>query len=90
MSKYRKYGWRKTFPVDALVKLAQEHELPESVDLRDQFGPVYDQGQLGSSTANGTAACLQHMQGRKLNWEFMPSSMFLYYKAREEKKDDGQ
>lgn len=33
--------------------------LPSKVDLRDKMGPVYDQGQLGSSTACAVAAAIK-------------------------------
>lgn len=53
-------------------------ELPEKVDLRE-FGPkVFDQGKLGSCTANaGTSA---YMMLKKLNLEL--SRLFLYYEER--------
>lgn len=57
--------------------------LPASVDLRSLCPPVYDQGQLGSCTANGIAAALQFdRMKQKLKPEFNPSRLFIYYNER--------
>lgn len=64
-------------PVVALAKL------PSSVDLRPACPPVYDQGQLGSCTANGIAAALQFDRVKqKLTPDFIPSRLFIYYNER--------
>ena len=58
------------------------HGLPVSIDLRSECPPVYDQGQLGSSTGNGIAGVIefdQRKQGRKA---FTPSRLFIYYNER--------
>lgn len=60
MSKYI-YGWRRALPgltypeadVGGLEAVA-------TVDPRAKMPPVFDQGQLGSCTANATAACFQY------------------------------
>src|SRR5246127_1095475 len=58
-------------------------QLPESVDLRPGCPPVYDQGQLGSCTANGTGGALEFAQikEKKAN-PFTPSRLFIYYNER--------
>ncbi len=57
--------------------------LPPSVDLRPQCPPVYDQGQLGSCTANAIAAALQFDQMKQgLPNPFTPSRLFIYYNER--------
>src|SRR5262249_18753286 len=57
--------------------------LPSSVDLRPSCPPVYDQGQLGSCTANAIAAAMQFDQMKqKLPQIFMPSRLFIYYNER--------
>lgn len=51
--------------------------LPDAVDLRDKMPPVYDQGQLGSCTANALCALFQYDDP-----SFMGSRLFLYYNER--------
>jgi C1A family cysteine protease len=57
--------------------------LPSSVDLRDQCPPVYNQGQLGSCTANAIGAAIEfeQMKQKKQN-VFIPSRLFIYYNER--------
>ena len=57
--------------------------LPEKVVLREQFPPVYDQGNLGSCTAN--ALCAVHefeTIDENIDIGFKPSRLFLYYNER--------
>jgi C1A family cysteine protease len=57
--------------------------LPPSVDLRPGCPPVYDQGQLGSCTANAIAAALEFDQMKeKLTPIFTPARLFIYYNER--------
>jgi C1A family cysteine protease len=56
--------------------------LPPSIDLRSECPPVYDQGQLGSCTANGIAAAVQFDQRKQGSKEFIPSRLFIYYNER--------
>ncbi|HZQ35136.1 MAG TPA: C1 family peptidase [Dehalococcoidia bacterium] len=57
--------------------------LPPMVDLRPQCPPVYDQGQLGSCTANAIAGAFQFDElKQRLADEFMPSRLFIYYNER--------
>ena len=56
---------------------------PASVDLRPQCPPVYDQGQLGSCTANAIAAAIQfERMKQQLAQIFTPSRLFIYYNER--------
>jgi len=57
--------------------------LPKSVDLRSGCPKIYDQGQLGSCTANAIAAAVEFDQ-RKQNLAptFTPSRLFIYYNER--------
>lgn len=58
-------------------------QLPPSADLRPNCPPVYDQGELGSCTANAIAAALQFDQLKEqLPQSFMPSRLFIYYNER--------
>lgn len=58
--------------------------LPRQVDLRDRFPKApYDQGQVGSCTANAIAAAIE-LERAKDGWEpgFLPSRLFIYYNER--------
>src|SRR5215475_6094903 len=57
-------------------------ELPAKVDLRPQMPVVYDQGQLGSCTANAIAAAFEFDQLQQNLADFMPSRLFIYYNER--------
>lgn len=60
-----RYGWRRPLPGRSALDLLPHADttgltvLPE-VDPRATMPPVFDQGQLGSCTANATAACFQY------------------------------
>ena len=55
--------------------------LPE-VDLRPGMPPVYDQGQLGSCTANAIGAAFEFELLRQKLTDFTPSRLFIYYNER--------
>jgi C1A family cysteine protease len=56
--------------------------LPPSVDLRADCPKVYDQGQLGSCTANAIAAAFEFDLAKQAFADFMPSRLFIYYNER--------
>jgi C1A family cysteine protease len=56
-----------------------------SIDLRNKMPPVYDQGNLGSCTANALCAAYQY-----LNPSLKPSRLFLYYNERKIENDIAQ
>jgi C1A family cysteine protease len=82
----RKYGWAPDLPdqrdhvysapLPVLVKL------PPKKDLRSACPPVYDQGQLGSCTANAIAGAIQFEQKKQGVKTFTPSRLFIYYNER--------
>jgi C1A family cysteine protease len=83
-----RYGWIRDIPDqrDYLYAAPLEFllKLPSSVDLRPQCPPVYDQGQLGSCTANAIAAELEFDQMKEKHARiFVPSRLFIYYNERE-------
>jgi C1A family cysteine protease len=78
----QKYGWIPDLPDqrDFLYAAPSEFQrnIPRSVDLSKKCPPIYDQGQLGSCTANAIAAAIEFEQKRK----FVPSRLFIYYNER--------
>lgn len=64
-------------PSDVLKKL------PKQSDLRSSCPPVYNQGQLGSCTANAIGASVEFcLMKEKAARVFIPSRLFLYYNER--------
>jgi len=85
--KTARYGWIRDLPDlrDHLYATPPEFlvKLPSNVDLRPQCPAVYDQGQLGSCTANAIAAALEFDQMKeKQSNVFVPSRLFIYYNER--------
>ncbi|MGI8961183.1 MAG: C1 family peptidase [Bryobacteraceae bacterium] len=59
------------------------HNIPASADLTGQCPEVYDQGQLGSCTANAIAAAFQFDEMKQKEPKvFVPSRLFIYYEER--------
>jgi C1A family cysteine protease len=57
--------------------------LPPKVDLRKQFPPVYNQGQVNSCTANAIAGAMEFDALRqKMKEVYTPSRLFVYYNER--------
>ncbi len=83
---HRTYGWVPDLPDqrDHLYAAAPMvlAKLPSSKNLRSGCPPVYDQGQLGSCTANAIAAAIQFDQKKQKTRIFMPSRLFIYYNER--------
>jgi C1A family cysteine protease len=80
------YGWLPDLPDHrdflyaapaAIVK-----KLPAAIDLRSACPPVYDQGQLGSCTANAIGGAIQFELIKQKAPVFMPSRLFIYYNER--------
>lgn len=83
----RGYGWIPDRPDqrDFLYAAAPAflRALPPKVDLRAQCPPIYDQGQLGSCTANAIGGAVQFDQLKeRLPQSFIPSRLFIYYNER--------
>lgn len=84
-----RYGWRPDTPDHRdLPFLAGVTRVPSAVSLRPHCPPVYDQGDLGSCTANALCnafrfAVLQQPASRIRDVAmFAPSRLFLYYEER--------
>ena len=81
----KRYGWRPDHPDmrDYLLAVRPAKALPKRVSLRAQMPPVYDQGQLGSCTANSIGAILQFNQMKQGESDAAtPSRLFIYYNER--------
>jgi C1A family cysteine protease len=85
--KIQHYGWVPDLP-DARDHLfaappAYLTELPAKTDLREQCPKeVYDQGRLGSCTANAISAAFEFELLKQGATDFMPSRLFIYYNER--------
>lgn len=93
-SKPRKYGWKKDpksfMDHPRFVATVNVKSLPTKVDLRTKCPPVYDQGDLGSCTANALACAYEFDQMKQKNKFFMPSRLFIYYGERVIENDVGE
>jgi len=81
------YGWQPDLPdqrdFEYKAPAAFMKKLQSKVDLRKKCPPVYDQGQLGSCTANAIGGAFE-FELMKQNAEiFIPSRLFIYYNERE-------
>jgi C1A family cysteine protease len=89
IQKYKKYGWKRDLPdkrdhnFEINYLLSVEKEVT-SIDLREKCPPVYNQGELGSCTANALACAIQFDETKQnlLNNE-TPSRLFIYYNERD-------
>jgi C1A family cysteine protease len=86
VAKIKRYGWIADLPDHRDLMYAAPMQiltaLPSAADLRSKCPPVYDQGQLGSSTANSIAGAVQFDLMRENKNAFMPSRLFIYYNER--------
>jgi C1A family cysteine protease len=57
-------------------------KLPSKVNLSTKFPALYDQGELGSCTANAIGAAFQFLQKKQKLKDFIPSRLFIYYNER--------
>jgi C1A family cysteine protease len=81
-----RYGWVADLP-DARDHLYSAPHvtlgaLPSSVDLRAGLPEAYDQGQIGSCTANAIAGAFEFAVRKQGLTDFMPSRLFIYYNER--------
>jgi C1A family cysteine protease len=80
------YGWLPDLPDqrDHLYAAPPQvlRKLPRQVDLRPQCPPVFDQGALGSCTANAIANAYRFDVLRQRGPDFVPSRLFIYYNER--------
>lgn len=77
---FRRYGWvpGNKAPMH-FFDVPHMAVLPSSVDLRNNCPAIYDQGNLGSCTANAAAGLAQYMMIKQKLPSWMPSRLALYY-----------
>ncbi len=96
--KIEKYGWQPDLPdqrdfilpsvtlpkcsLDWFTNWFRKKPVVSAVDLRSGCPPIYDQGQLGSCTANAIGGMFEFMQQKQQAATFMPSRLFIYYNER--------
>jgi C1A family cysteine protease len=85
--KIQRYGWVKDTPdprdlLFTASPVVAAKPLAKSADLRPGCPPVYDQGQVGSCTANSIAGAFEFAQKKQMLTDFMPSRLFIYYNER--------
>src|SRR5258707_1228432 len=85
--KIARYGWipdlpdRRDFVFSTPRALLAR--LPRKVDLTDRCPDVYNQGEIGSCTANAIGAAIEFDQMKqRLRTVFLPSRLFIYYNER--------
>jgi C1A family cysteine protease len=84
--KIARYGWKPDIPDQRDYSYSVPEHLvratPPSIDLRPQCPPVYDQGRIGSCTANGIAAAMEFDMMKQGMAAYTPSRLFIYYNER--------
>jgi C1A family cysteine protease len=84
--KIARYGWIPDLPDERDHIYAAPPRflsaLPPSTDLRPQCPAVYDQGMLGSCTANAIGGAIEFDRLKQKLTDFVPSRLFIYYNER--------
>ncbi len=84
--KIKGYGWKRGLPEYNAVPYQPKLQLlqlsPPKVDLRPSCPSVYDQGALGSCTANAIGGLFQFLSIKEKKESFVPSRLFIYYNER--------
>lgn len=82
--KISKYGYTPDLPDqrDYQYKLTRSAKLPSVVDMEAKCPTIYDQGDLGSCTANAIAGAFEFDLLKQKITDFMPSRLFIYYNER--------
>ena len=78
------YGWMPDLPDGRDFQYTPKFLwfLPRRADLRSQMPAVYNQGELGSCTANAIAGAMQFLDVVQQKAAEMPSRLFIYYNER--------
>jgi C1A family cysteine protease len=79
----QRFGWKPSLPDQRdLIADTSQIRIADEVDPRDEMPGVYDQGQLGSCTANAVAAALEYNDQLDGDAYGTPSRLFIYYFER--------
>jgi C1A family cysteine protease len=83
----KRYGWVRDIPDQRDFRYQPPprvaRALPPRIDLRTGFSDCYNQGRLGSCTANAIAGALQFLEHKEGSAEpVMPSRLFIYFNER--------
>ena len=82
---YNRYGWVRDCKDDRDYKFNPDKnlELPRMFSLRKQMPPVFNQGKLGSCTANSICNAIKYCEmKKKVDDNKIRSRLFLYYNER--------
>lgn len=85
MGKHGGYGWKPQLPDqrDRVYRPEGVTFLPPMIDLRPDLPPVYNQGNLGSCTANAIGAAVEYIRKKQGESQlFTPSRLAIYYNER--------
>lgn len=89
----RKLGWKPQKADSRDYKVASvlsEEALADCYDLSPWFPPCYDQGDTNACTGYSCAGAYHYLAKAQGIYDFVPSSMFVYYGAREYESDVDQ
>lgn len=80
----RRYGWRPDVPDqrDHLFAAPPRAPLPKTANLSPLVTRVFDQGELGSCTANAIATAFIMNERQQVSQPMTPSRLFIYYNER--------
>jgi C1A family cysteine protease len=82
--KLNKFGWKRDLPDHRDQKVYFTETSTDDIDLRNKCPDVYDQGKLGSCTANAISFAYEFDQMKqKEESPFAPSRLFIYYNERD-------
>jgi C1A family cysteine protease len=83
----KRFGWVRDIPDQRDFRYRPSPQLaralPPRIDLRCGFPDCYNQGRLGSCTANAISGALQFLEHKEGSGDpVMPSRLFIYYNER--------
>jgi C1A family cysteine protease len=82
----KNFGWIRDLPdqrdLNYAAPFSTFEKLPKKIDISGSCPEIYDQGPLGSCTANAIAGALEFAQIKQKQRPFVPSRLFIYYNER--------